>query len=101
LKTLFFWLALNGITSADAEQIRTLIYREIDASRLCERPVHQPAAVSFLELLIMSRDVVQPVRVTERSGAVWVAYYALQRQTDGTWHTQGCRLVQPGRTISA
>jgi hypothetical protein len=39
--------------------------------------------------------------VTDRSGAVWVAYHAMQRQKDGTWRASGCHLVQPARTISA
>jgi hypothetical protein len=49
----------------------------------------------------MSDDVVQQVQVTDAAGAVWVAYYALQRQWDGRWQMHGCRLVQPNRTISA
>ena len=36
-----------------------------------------------------------------RSGGLWVAYYAMQRQQDGSWRTHGCRLVQPSRIISA
>jgi len=101
LKSLLFLVALNTVTSADAEQIRAVIHSEIGALRLCERTVHQPASVSFLGMVVMSGDVVQPVQVTEGGGAVWVAYYAMQRQGDGTWRTSGCRLVQPGRTISA
>jgi hypothetical protein len=57
--------------------------------------------VSFLELVVMGGDVVQPVQVTDHSGAVWVAYYAMQRQRDGSWRTNGCHLVQPSRSISA
>lgn len=101
MKTLLFWLALNTVTSADAEQIRAVIHSDIGALRLCDRPVDRPASVSFLGLVVMSGDVVQPVQVTEGGGTVWVAYYAMQRQRDGTWRTSACRLVQPGRTISA
>ncbi len=105
MKSLLFLLALqtatSAVTSADAEQIRAVIHSEIGALRLCDRPVHQPASVSFLGMVVMSGDVVQPVQVTEGGGAVWVAYYAMQRQGDGTWRTSACRLVQPGRTISA
>jgi hypothetical protein len=39
------------------------------------------------------------VRLTDRSGTVWHAYYAMQRQKDGSWRTNGCRLVQPAKTI--
>ena len=67
----------------------------------CDRAVHQAANVSFLELLVMGGEAVQPVQITDRGGAVWVAYYGMQRQDDGRWRTSACRLVQPNRTISA
>ena len=67
----------------------------------CDRAVHRAASVSFLELLVMSGEAVQPVQITDRGGAVWVAYYGLQREEDGRWRTRACRLVQPNRTISA
>ena len=75
--------------------------RFLDAVRASYRAVYRPASVSFLELMVMGGDVVQQVQVTDRSGAVWVAYYAMQRQRDGSWRTNGCHLVQPNRTISA
>ena len=121
----------GGITAADMTEIRGVIHRQIDAFRrddahsafalvspgvqqafgtperfldtvrMAYRAVYRPTAVSFLELVVMGGDVVQPVQVTDRSGAVWVAYYAMQRQRDGSWRTNGCHLVQPSRTISA
>jgi hypothetical protein len=121
----------GGITAADLTEIRGVIHRQIDAFRrddahgafalvspgvqqafgtperfldtvrMAYRAVYRPTAVSFLELVVMGGDVVQPVQVTDRSGAVWVAYYAMQRQRDGSWRTNGCHLVQPSRTISA
>jgi Domain of unknown function (DUF4864) len=121
----------SGITAADMEAIRGVIHRQIDAFRrddaqgafalvspgqqqafgtperfldtvrMAYRAVYRPSAVAFLELVVMGGDVVQPVQVTDRSGAVWVAYYAMQRQRDGSWRTHGCHLVQPSRTISA
>lgn len=123
--------AESGVTPADIEAIRGVIHRQIDAFRrddahsafalvspgvqqafgtperfldtvrMAYRAVYRPSAVSFLELVVMGGDVVQPVQVTDRSGAVWVAYYAMQRQRDGSWRTNGCHLVQPSRTISA
>src|SRR6185295_6546672 len=110
LRALFFCLAVllplaapaaadGGVTAADMEEIRGVIHRQIDAFR---RDDAQSAfAVAFLELVVMGGDVVQPVQVTDRSGAVWVAYYAMQRQHDGSWRTHGCHLIQPNRTISA
>ena len=59
-----------------------------------------PAAVSFLDLTVMGgEDVVQQVRVTDHAGAVWLAYYAMQRQKDGRWRANGCHLVQPVKTV--
>jgi hypothetical protein len=121
----------SGVTAADMAAIRGVIHRQIDAFRrddaqgafalvspgqqqafgtperfldtvrMAYRAVYRPSAVAFLELVVMGGDVVQPVQVTDRSGAVWVAYYAMQRQRDGSWRTHGCHLVQPSRTISA
>ena len=77
-------------------EIRAVVHRQIDAC-----VVDQPVRVVFLQLVVMAPEVVQQVRVTDRAGAVWLAYYALERQQDGTWRTHGCHLVQPVRTISA
>jgi len=120
-----------GVSAADLAEIRGVIHRQIDAFRRDDAQgafalvspgvqqafrtperfldtvrtaygaVYRPAAVSFLELVVMGGDVVQPVQVTDRAGGVWVAYYAMQRQKDGSWRTNGCHLVQPSRTISA
>jgi hypothetical protein len=119
------------VSGADLSEIRAVIHRQIDAFkrddaksawalaspgvqnafgtperfldtvRMAYRAVYRPSALSFLELVVIGGDVVQPVQVTDRSGAVWVAYYAMQRQKDGSWRTSGCHLVQPTRTISA
>jgi hypothetical protein len=121
----------NRVTGADAAEIRGVIHRQIDAFRRDDargafalvspgvqqafgtperfldavratyRAVYRPANVSFLELIVMGSDVVQQVQVTDRAGSVWVAYYAMQRQKDGSWRTNGCHLVQPSRHISA
>jgi hypothetical protein len=121
----------GAVSAADMSEIRGVIHRQIDAFRrddaqgafalvspgvqqafgtperfldtvrVAYRAVYRPSAVSFLELVVMGGDVVQPVQVTDRSGAVWVAYYAMQRQRDGSWRTNGCHLVQPSRSISA
>jgi len=75
--------------------------RFLDAVRASYRAVYRPASVSFLELMVMGGDVVQQVQVVDRAGSTWVAYYAMQRQRDGSWRMNGCHLVQPSRTISA
>jgi hypothetical protein len=123
--------ASNGVSASDMNEIRGVIHRQIDAFRRDDAPgafalvspgvqqtfgtperflhtvrtayraVYRPAAVSFLELVVMGGDVVQPIQVTDHTGVVWVAYYAMQRQKDGSWRTNGCHLVQPSRIISA
>jgi hypothetical protein len=75
--------------------------RFLNAVRASYRAVYRPASVSFLDLLVIDGEVVQQLQVTDGAGAVWVAYYAMQRQRDGTWRTNGCHLVPPARNISA
>jgi len=119
------------VTGADVAEIRAVIHRQIDAfrrddahsafalvspavqqaygtperfldvMRMSYRAVYRPSSVSFLDLVVMGAEVVQQIQVTDRSGSVWVAYYAMQRQKDGSWRTHGCHLVQPSRNISA
>jgi hypothetical protein len=123
--------ASSGVSASDMNEIRGVIHRQIDAFRRDDAPgafalvspgvqqtfgtperfldtvrtayraVYRPSAVSFLELVVMGGDVVQPIQVTDHTGIVWVAYYAMQRQKDGSWRTNGCHLVQPSRIISA
>jgi hypothetical protein len=123
--------ASSGVSASDMNEIRGVIHRQIDAFRRDDAPgafalvspgvqqtfgtperfldtvrtayraVYRPSAVSFLELVVMGGDVVQPIQVTDHTGVVWVAYYAMQRQKDGSWRTNGCHLVQPSRIISA
>ena len=123
--------AADRVNSADAAEIRAVINRQIDAFkrddargafalaspgvqqafqtpekfldavRFAYRAVYRPTAVTFLDLLVIGDDVVQQVQVIDRSGMHWVAYYAMQRQRDGSWKANGCHLVQPVRTIPA
>lgn len=93
-------LAGSRVTPEDLAEIQAVIHRQaMVKSAHCA--VYRPASVRFRDLMLIGEDVVQQVQVTDRSGAVWLAYYAMQRQADGHWHTSGCRLVQPDRTISA
>jgi hypothetical protein len=119
------------VTSADAAEIRAVIHRQLDAFRrddapgafalvspnvrqafgtperfldvvrMAYRAVYRPAGVTFLEMLVMGEDVVQPVQIRDRSGTLWLAYYGMQKQGDGSWKTSGCRLVPPVRTYPA
>jgi hypothetical protein len=75
--------------------------RFLDVVRMAYRAVYRPANLQFLDLMEMGGDVVQQVQVTDHAGGVWVAYFSMQRQRDGSWRMDGCHLVQPVRTISA
>jgi hypothetical protein len=123
--------AEGRVTSSDLAEIRAVINRQIDAFRrddaqgafalvspgvqhsfgtperfldvvrMAYRAVYRPANLQFLDLMVIGGDVVQQVQVTDHAGGVWVAYFSMQRQRDGSWRMDGCHLVQPVRTISA
>jgi Domain of unknown function (DUF4864) len=90
-----------ALVSPDAQQAFGSPERFLEAMRVAYRAVYRPAAVSFREPVLLSGDVVQQVQLTDGAGEVWVAYYAMQRQHDGSWRTNGCHLVQPARIIYA
>jgi hypothetical protein len=122
--------AQPAITGEDLAEIRAVINRQIDAFRrddaqeafkLVSPAVQEtfgtperfldvvrasygamvrPQAVVFLGLTVMGEDAVQRVKITDRSGAQWLAYYAMQRQKDGSWRTNGCHLAPPAKTVS-
>lgn len=123
--------APERLTSADAAEIREVIHRQIEAFRrddapgafaltaptvreafgtpqrflqairMAYRAVYRPASFAFLEPIVLGEDVVQPVQVLDRGGRMWVAYYAMQRQADGSWRTSGCHLAPPVKTYPA
>jgi hypothetical protein len=123
--------AEGRITGSDLAEIRQVIHRQIDAFRrddargafalvspdvqhsfgtperfldvvrMAYRAVYRPANIAFLDLMVMSGEVVQQVQLTDRAGGLWVAYFSMQRQSDGSWRTNGCHLVQPARAIPA
>jgi hypothetical protein len=122
--------AQPAITGEDLAEIRAVIHRQIEAFRRDDaaeafklvspevqetfgtperfldvvkasyRAMVRPQSVVFLGLTIIGDDAVQRVKITDRSGAVWLAYYAMQRQKDGSWRTNGCHLVQPAKSVS-
>jgi len=122
-------VAQSAVTAGDLAEIRAVISRQIDALRRDDAesafalvspavqqtygtperfldvmrtsypPVYRPAAVTFLEPVVFGADAVQPVQLTDRAGGHWLAYYAMQRQKDGSWRAAGCHLVPRALTI--
>lgn len=83
-----------ALVSPGARQAFRSAERFLDVVRMAYRAVYRSAAITFMELVDMSGDVVQQVRITDRSGGQWLAYYAMQRQGDGSWRTHAWHLVQ-------
>jgi hypothetical protein len=90
-----------ALTSPGVQQAFGTPQRFLEVVRMAYRAVYRPSRVSFLEPMVLSGDVVQQVQITDRAGGVWLAFYSMQRQDDGSWRTNGCHLVQPAKTISA
>lgn len=92
--------ASAAVTASDLAEIRGAISRQIETAQGdCGRVA--PARIAFLDLVVMGPDVVQQVKVTDRVGGLWMAYFTMERRGDGRWHASGCTLVQPAKTISA
>jgi hypothetical protein len=109
-RLLFLALLVTGVaragtypTGEELAQIRAAIHRQVEAPCGAAAPVTlaRPVHVAFLGLVVLADEGVQEVRFTDRRGAVWLAYYLLERQQDGRWRMNGCRLAQPARGIPA
>ena len=90
-----------ALASPGVQQAFGTAQRFLEVVRMAYRAVYRPSRVSFLDPMVLSGDVVQQVQIIDRAGGVWLAYYSMQRQDDGSWRTNGCHLVQPARTIFA
>ena len=56
--------------------------------------VYRPRSVKFETFEIVDDQVFQPVRMTDADGQAWVAIYGMERQPDGSWRINGCRLAR-------
>jgi hypothetical protein len=88
-----------ALVSPGVQQVFGTPERFLDTVRVSYRAMYRPAAIAFLAPVLLGADAVQPVQLTDGAGAVWLAYYAMQRQKDGSWRANGCHLVQPTKTI--
>jgi len=55
-------------------------------------PVYRPREVRFERLILHQGEPVQPVLLVGPDLEVVTAYYAMQKQPDGTWRINGCFL---------
>ena len=62
--------------------------------------VYRPKSVEFQPPLLSGGELLQPVRLTDAEGRGWIAIYPMQRQSDGSWRTNGCQLVRLAGTAT-
>lgn len=84
-----FSLATPGIreTFGDAETFMAMV-------KSAYAVVYRPKSVAFEAPVVIDDELVQPVRLTDADGRAWLALYPMERQPDGSWRTNGCRLVR-------
>lgn len=59
--------------------------------------VYRPRTVAFIDPPERVGDeLVVPVRLTDEGGRAWIALYPMQREPDGAWRINGCRLGRLG-----
>jgi hypothetical protein len=120
----FFAAAQKAVPPEDARAVRAVIEAQIEAFRrddatqafslatpdIRERfgdaatfldmvktsyaVVYRPQSVNFEEPMLLEGELVQPVSLTDAQGHAWIAIYPMQRQPDGSWRTNGCRLAR-------
>ncbi|MBV9890720.1 MAG: DUF4864 domain-containing protein [Rhizobacter sp.] len=62
--------------------------------------VYRAAAATFLVPQRVGDEVMQGVHLSDGNGAVWLATYRLERQSDGTWRIRGCDVQRAsGKTV--
>jgi uncharacterized protein DUF4864 len=54
--------------------------------------VYRPGAVRFLEPFVLSEQPVQPLEIVTPDDLVVIAFYIMERQSDGSWKIAGCAL---------
>jgi hypothetical protein len=117
--------AFAALGGEDLVEIRAVIYRQVGAlrrdaareafafaspevraafrspehfmrdARASYAPLYRSSSLAFRAIWVVDDEIVQPVSVTDRTGAQWSVYFPMQRQRDGSWKTNAWRLV-PG-----
>ncbi|WP_225768344.1 DUF4864 domain-containing protein [Inquilinus sp. Marseille-Q2685] len=60
------------------------------------QPVYRPRSVDFRELVTSRGRIVQKVLFVGPDGVPVIAEYIMERQPDGSWRIDGCRLDRSG-----
>lgn len=56
--------------------------------------VYRPRSVLFRPLQAVDGELIQVVQMSDADGRVWLAFYKMQKQADGSWRIDGCLLRQ-------
>jgi hypothetical protein len=89
-----------ALASPGVQEVFGTPERFLETVRVSYQAVYRPASVAFKDVVVIGPDVVQLMNLTDGAGVLWVAYYAMQRQRDGSWRASGCRLVPPAKILS-
>ncbi|MDX1542251.1 MAG: DUF4864 domain-containing protein [Geminicoccaceae bacterium] len=81
-----------GFASPDIQQMFQTPDRFMAMVRQGYRPVYRPREVQFLDVVDVGGVPTQRVLLVGPDGNVVTAYYAMERQADGTWKIDGCVL---------
>ena len=120
----------QGLTSANAKAIRTVIEAQLDAfahddadkafsyaappirsmfgsaanfMRMVKAGypvVYRPVSVTFLKPEVIDGEIMQAVQMTDDAGQVWVAHYRMLRQKAKPWLINGCQLERSDARIT-
>lgn len=83
-----------GFASPDIQRMFQSPDRFMAMVRQGYRPVYRAREVRFLDLIDLGDQLAQRVLLVGPDGQVVTAYYAMERQADGTWRIDGCVLEQ-------
>jgi len=94
---------LDAFTAEDAERAFSFASPSIQAqfgsadifNRMVQEgyaPVYRAQSARFLEISIIAGRIVQPVLLTGPNGALTIADYIMERQSDGSWRIADCIL---------
>jgi len=79
--------ASTRVQLGDAENFLRLIKEKYP-------PIYRHRLAVFSAPEMVDGYALQIVRLTDRDNLVWLAVYRMQRETDGNWKIEGCRLLE-------